>query len=81
MLTVPWAVEYLSMMDPLAPLLDYFSMVLRWLSRKYRWIRFPGGVFGFFVAVVFYVSVERKIVLYISRGRLLLQPFISRKLP
>ncbi|XP_073249807.1 codanin-1-like [Porites lutea] len=35
-LTVPWAVEYLSMMDPLAPLLDYFSMVLRWLSRKYR---------------------------------------------
>ena len=59
-LTVPWAVEYLSMMDPLAPLLDYFSMVLRWLSRKYRWIRFPGGVFGFFVAVVFFCVCRKK---------------------
>ena len=59
-LTVPWAVEYLSMMDPLAPLLDYFSMVLRWLSRKYRWIRFPGGVFGFFVAVVFFRVCRKK---------------------
>ncbi|XP_066026194.1 codanin-1-like [Pocillopora verrucosa] len=35
-LTVPWAVEYLSMMDPVAPLLDYFSVVLNFLYRIYR---------------------------------------------
>ncbi|XP_015780286.1 PREDICTED: codanin-1-like [Acropora digitifera] len=35
-LTVPWAVEYLSMMDHVAPLLDYFSETLHWLSRTYR---------------------------------------------
>ncbi|KAJ7352921.1 negative regulation of DNA replication [Desmophyllum pertusum] len=35
-LTIPWVVEYLSMMDPLAPLLDYFSGVLHFLHRIYR---------------------------------------------
>ncbi|XP_068691714.1 codanin-1-like [Montipora foliosa] len=35
-LTVPWAVEYLSMMDPVAPLLGYFSDVFHWLCRTYR---------------------------------------------
>lgn len=37
-LTIPWAVEYLSMMDPLAPHLDYFSGVLYWLQRIYRFL-------------------------------------------
>ena len=37
-LTVPWAVEYLSMMDPVAPLLDYFSVVLNFLYRIYRFL-------------------------------------------
>lgn len=39
MLTVPWAVEYLSMMDPVAPLLDYFSVVLNFLYRIYRFLQ------------------------------------------
>ena len=37
-LTIPWAVEYLSMMDPVAPLLDYFSVVLNFLYRIYRFL-------------------------------------------
>ena len=37
-LTIPWAVEYLSMMDPVAPLLDYFSMVLNFLYMIYRFL-------------------------------------------
>ena len=37
-MTVPWAVQYLSMMDPLGPLLDYFSEVLHWLLRTYRFV-------------------------------------------
>lgn len=39
MLTVPWAVEYLSMMDPVAPLRDYFSVVLNFLYRIYRFLQ------------------------------------------
>ncbi|XP_014670686.1 PREDICTED: codanin-1-like [Priapulus caudatus] len=35
-LTLPWVVEYLSMMDPLAPQLEYYERVLKQLLRIYR---------------------------------------------
>lgn len=35
-LTIPWIVEYLSMMDPLAPYLDYYTNTLQGLLYIYR---------------------------------------------
>ncbi|KAK3715043.1 hypothetical protein QZH41_012109, partial [Actinostola sp. cb2023] len=47
-LTVPWVVEYLSMMDPVAPYLSYYRTVLMLLVQIYRYImmsssELPGG--------------------------------------
>ena len=35
-LTVPWVVEYLSLMDPVAPQLDYYLDTLHTLAAIYR---------------------------------------------
>ncbi len=35
-LTLPWVVEYLSQMDPTAPLLDYYQVVFLLLMQIYR---------------------------------------------
>ena len=37
-LTIPWIVEYLSMMDPLAPYLDYYTNTLQGLLYIYRYL-------------------------------------------
>lgn len=35
-LTIPWVIEYLSMMDDVSPFLDYYNEVLNFLHQIYR---------------------------------------------